>query len=71
MELPWNEIIERDVSIEDSEDRINYILIYASIISSFILLGFLIKILLVLPITPNSLSFTRLEGDSFQTSSHA
>ena len=68
LELDWNEIIERDVSTDVSEDRINFILIFVSIFSSLVILSLLTKILIVLPnniplVVP--LVYTRFEGEFF------
>ena len=55
---------------EQSEERINISLIFATLPLSLVLLGFLLKILLVLP-TDNLdlLIFTRSEGDYDKTAS--
>ena len=44
--------MEQDLSIEESEDRINSILICATIILNIILLSFFTKVILVLPNKP-------------------
>ena len=67
MELDWNEIIERDVSTDVSEERINYILIFVSIFLSLVILGLLTKTLILLhkniPLVP--LVYTTFEGEVF------
>ena len=62
--------INDSLTKEQSEERINISLIFATLPLSLVLLGFLLKILLVLP-TDNLdlLIFTRSEGDYDKTAS--
>ena len=55
--------INDDLTREESEERINTLLIFATLVSSLVLLGFLLKILLVLSAgNLDLLIFRRSEG---------
>jgi hypothetical protein len=67
IDIPKEEsvLVDKDISKEESEDRINSILISATIILNIILLTFFTKMILVLPIKPKIIDpviFTQSSG---------
>ena len=59
---PPSTLADKDISKEESEDRINSILISATIILNIILLSFFTKLILVLPTNPDLVIFTQSSG---------
>ena len=56
-------IIDDVLTRDESEERINLMLIFATLPLTLVLFGFLIKILLVLPIDGKLLTFQQSEGE--------